>query len=203
MIWAAYLGFWSVSYDAGSTSSLYLNGYHKFSYDMRLMEGWEDSIECKRTGPSKTGNLSSVPRSHSASREPTPDGCPLISTCMLCTHTHTKESQNFKEFIVENKRHRLTPVSMQTVSRAETFALYKKHPGRAGRQIHQYVCDFGMSKLMMEGKVDCKKKELDFFIRMIILLPPCLSYCIISQQSTKQSSLRVQFSTCPQPMGYT
>lgn len=25
------------------------------------------------------------------------------------------------------------------------------------------MCDFGMSKLMMEGEVDCKKKELDFF----------------------------------------
>lgn len=203
MIWAAYLGYWSVSYDAGSTSSLYLNSYHKFSYDMRLMEGWLDSIECKRTGPHKTGNLSSVPRSHSGSREPTPDSCLLTSTGMLYTHTHTQGSQNFTEFILENKRHRLTPVSMQTLSRAETLALYKKHPGRVGRQIHQYVCDFRMSKLMMEDESDGKKKELDFFIRMIILLPPCLSYYIISQQSTNQSSLRVQLSTCPQPMSYT
>lgn len=92
MIWTTYLGYWSVSYDAGSISSLHLRDYHKFSYDVRLMEGWQDSIECNLTGPSKTGNLNSVPRSHSGSREPTPDSCPLTSTRMLYTHEHTKGS---------------------------------------------------------------------------------------------------------------
>lgn len=36
---------------------------------------------------------------------------------------------------------------------------------------------------MMEDESDCKKKELDFFIRMIILLPLCLYHIIAIYQS--------------------